>query len=169
MKPTRIFAAIFSVALLASACGGNSSSTDTAAVVGKKSAAVDPKYATFCAASTALDEAMGGTHGEDPTAITDPKLMKTAWAQIAQLSAALRDASPEIVRSDAAEMVESVIAIDTIFRANDYDLLAMAKKEDVRTALGKLSSNPKLLESSTRFNTFLVDNCGKTAASTPQN
>lgn len=112
---------------------------------------------------------MGGTHGGEPTAITDPELMKTAWTQIAQLSAALRDASPQVVRDDASEMVKSILAIDTIFKANDYDLLAMAKKEDVRTELAELSSNPKLLESSKKFNEFLVDNCGKVVAPTSQN
>ena len=112
---------------------------------------------------------MGGTHGQDPTAITDPALMKTAWAQIAQLSAQLRDASPAIVRKDAKAMVDSVLAINAIFKANNYDLLAMAKKESVRAKLAQLSSDPKLLESSKIFNTFLVDNCGKVVALAPQN
>ena len=104
---------------------------------------------------------MGGTHGQDPTAITDPVLMKEAWAKIARLSETLRDLSPKIVKSDATTMVGSVLAIDAIFKANNYDLLAMAKKEDVRTQLGKLSSDPGLAKSSKKFNTFLVAHCGK--------
>jgi hypothetical protein len=130
---------------------------------------MNDKYIEFCAASTALDNAMGGTHGQDPTAITDPELMKTAWVQIAQLSVDLRDVSPSVVQNDAKAMVDSVLAINAIYKANDYDLLAMAKKENVRTELEQLSSDPKLLESSKKFNTFLVDNCGKVLAPTPQN
>jgi cytochrome c556 len=168
MRTARVLLAVCAVSLLASSCGGSSSesSSDASPVT---TVQVEAKYALFCAASTALDNAMGGTHGEDPTAITDPALMKTAWAQIAQLSAKLRDVSPAVVRKDATAMVDSVLAIDAIFKANDYDLLAMAKKENVRIELEQLSSNPKLLESSEIFNTFLVDNCGKVLAPTPQN
>lgn len=168
MRTTRFLLAVCAVSILASACGGSSSETSTDASP-DTTAEVNAKYVEFCAASTALDTAMGGTHGEDPTAITDPELMKTAWAQISQLSAALRDASPTVVRKDATAMVDSVLAIDAIFKANDYDLLAMAKKENVRTELDKLSSDPQLLESSKKFNAFLVDNCGKVVAPAPQN
>ena len=168
MRTARLLLAFCAVSLVVSACGGSSSDTssDTSPAT---TVQIDAKYALFCSASTALDNAMGGTHGEDPTAITDPELMKTAWAQIAQLSAKLRDVSPTVVRKDAKAMVDSVLAIDAIFKANDYDLLAMAKKENVRTELDKLSSDPKLLESSKIFNTFLVDNCGKVVAPTTQN
>jgi hypothetical protein len=168
MKTSRVIAVACAAVLLVSACGGSSSSS-TSDTSPATTAIVDAKYAQFCAASTALDNAMGGTHGQDPTAITDPELMKTAWAQIAQLSAKLRDVSPAIVRTDAKAMVDSVLAIDAIFKANDYDLLAMAKKENVRNELEQLSSDPKLLESSKIFNTFLVDNCGKVLAPTSQN
>ena len=167
MKTVRVLAAMFAVSLVASACGSSSdTSSDSSPTT---TIQVNAKYAKFCAASTALDNAMGGTHGQDPTAITDSALMKTAWAQIAQLSAQLRDASPAIVRKDAKAMVDSVLAINAIFKANNYDLLAMAKKESVRTELAQLSSDPKLLESSKIFNTFLVDNCGKVVALAPQN
>jgi hypothetical protein len=168
MRTTRVLIAICAVSLAASACGSTTSesSSDSSPAT---TVQVDAKYALFCAASTALDNAMGGTHGEDPTAITDPELMKTAWAQIAQLSAKLRDVSPAVVRKDATAMVDSVLAIDAIFKANDYDLLAMAKKANVRTELEQLSSDPKLLESSKIFNTFLVDNCGKVLAPATQN
>ena len=168
MKTSRVLAAMFAVTLVVSACGGSSSgsTSDTSSAT---TVQVNAKFVQFCAASTALDNALGGTHGQDPTAITDPELMKTAWAQIAQLSAKLRDVSPAVVRKDATAMVDSVLAIDAIFKANDYDLLAMAKKANVRTELEQLSSDPKLLESSKIFNTFLVDNCGKVIAPATQN
>lgn len=166
MKRTFISSAAIIAALVVSSCGGASSTADSIAEESATTISVQPKYATFCQASTALDAAMGGTHGQDPTAITDPVLMKDAWEKIATLSATLRDLSPKIIKSDATKMVSSVLAIDEIFKANDYDLLAMAKKEDVRTQLSELSSDPNLAESSKRFNTFLVANCGKVTAVT---
>jgi hypothetical protein len=164
MLRVRALAVACAITLVASACGGSSSESSSDTTV-----QMNDKYIEFCAASTALDNAMGGTHGQDPTAITDPELMKTAWVQIAQLSVDLRDVSPSVVQNDAKAMVDSVLAINAIYKANDYDLLAMAKKENVRTELEQLSSDPKLLESSKKFNTFLVDNCGKVLAPTPQN
>jgi hypothetical protein len=164
MLRVRALAVVCAITLVASACGGSSSESSSDTTV-----QMNDKYIEFCAASTALDNAMGGTHGQDPTAITDPELMKTAWVQIAQLSVDLRDVSPSVVQNDAKAMVDSVLAINAIYKANDYDLLAMAKKENVRTELEQLSSDPKLLESSKKFNTFLVDNCGKVLAPTPQN
>ena len=169
MRKQRVLMGVCALSFLASACGGSSSTTDASAGSSQKAASVNPQYATFCAASTALDNAMGGTHGEEPTAITDPELMKKEWSTIATLSATLRDVSPSAVRTDATAMVDSVLAINAIFKANDYDLLAMAKKEDVRTELAQLSSDPKLLESSKKFNEFLVENCGKVAVPTSQN
>jgi hypothetical protein len=161
MKKACISGAVVFAALVMASCGDSSSSTDSTVAMSPTAVSVQPKYAAFCKASTALDAAMGGTHGEDPTAITDPTLMKEAWSNIATLSETLRDLSPQVVKSDASTMVNSVLAIDAIFKANDYDLLAMAKDEDVRTQLAKLSSDSDLAESSKKFNTFLVANCGK--------
>ena len=161
MKKTCTSGVAIVVALIMASCGGSSSSSDSAESATPTAVSVQPEYAAFCKASTALDEAMGGTHGEDPTAITDPALMKKAWADITTLSETLRDLSPKNVKSDATTMVSSVLAIDAIFKANNYDLLVMAKKEDVRDQLSKLSSDSTLAESSKKFNAFLVANCGK--------
>ena len=161
MKKSLICGVVIVSTLIIASCGGSSSSSDSITASSPTADSVQPKYAAFCDASTALDQAMGGTHGEDPAAITDPALMKKAWTTIATLSETLRDLSPQVVKSDASTMVDSVLAIDAIFKANDYDLLAMAKKEDVRTQLATLSSDSNLAESSKKFNTFLVANCGK--------
>jgi hypothetical protein len=57
-------------------------------------------------------------------------------------------------------MVDSIIAMNKIFKENDYELLVITKKPTVRDALTKIASNPDVTEASTRFNTFLTQNCG---------
>lgn len=81
---------------------------------------------------------MSGPHGENPTAITDPTQMAEAWAKITDLSEKLQALAPNALKKDATMMVDGVIAMNTIFKANKYDLLAIAKKPTVRDALTKL-------------------------------
>jgi hypothetical protein len=50
--------------------------------------------------------------------------------------------------------------MNKIFKENKYELLAIAKKPKVRDALTKIGSDPVITEASTRFNTFLTQNCG---------
>ena len=147
--------------LFIASCGGSSSSSTASSVnVQTGSGIVNPTYAKFCEASSKLNAAMSGPHGENPSAITDPNEMKIAWTKITDLSIALQAVAPSSLKKDATMMVNGVIAMNKIFKANKYDLLAIAKKPTVRDALTKIGSDPDITEASTRFNTFLTQNCG---------
>ena len=104
---------------------------------------------------------MTGPHGENPAAITDPMEMKTAWTSITNLSRALAAATPTELKTDATKMMNSIIAMDDIFKANDYNLLDMAKMSDVRIELNDISTDVSVQEASARFNTFLTKTCPK--------
>ena len=58
------------------------------------------------------------------------------------------------------DLINGVIAMNKIFKENKYELLTIAKKPKVRDALTKIGSDPDITEASTRFNTFLTQNCG---------
>jgi hypothetical protein len=57
-------------------------------------------------------------------------------------------------------MINSIVAMDKIFKANKYDLLTIAKKQTVRDELATIATDPAVTEASQRFNTFLTQNCG---------
>jgi len=139
-------------------CGGSSQSTDSQP---KPTGTNSPQFDAFCTASKNLDAAMTGPHGENPAAITDPTEMKTAWASITKLSRALAAASPTELKSDTTTMVNSIIAMDDVFKANSYNLLEMAKMSDVRIELNDISTDVAVKEASSRFNTFLTKTCPK--------
>ena len=152
--------AIASLLLLASCGGSSNDSNASSVVVPTTTGKVNPTYAKFCEASSKLNAAMSGPHGENPAAITDPNEMKIAWTKITNLSIALQAVAPSSLKKDAAMMVDGIIAMNKIFKANKYELLVIAKKPTVRDALTKIGSDPVLTEASTRFNTFLTQNCG---------
>ena len=151
---------IASLLFIVSCGGSNSSSTASSVNVQTGSGIVNPTYAKFCEASSKLNAAMSGPHGENPSAITDPNEMKIAWTKITDLSIALQAVAPSSLKKDATMMVNGVIAMNKIFKANKYELLAIAKKPTVRDALTKIGSDPAMTEASTRFNAFLTQNCG---------
>ena len=103
---------------------------------------------------------MSGPHGENPAAITDPKEMKIAWANITDLSIKLQAVTPNSLKKDADTMINSIVAMNKIFKENRYELLVIAKNPTVRDALTKIASDPAVNKASTRFNTFLTQNCG---------
>jgi len=103
---------------------------------------------------------MSGPHGENPAAITDPNEMKNAWTKITDLSIKLQALTPKTLKKDADTMINSIIAMNKIFKANKYELLVIAKKPTVRDELTKIASDPAITEASTRFNKFLTQNCG---------
>ncbi len=110
-----------------------------------------------------LDAASTGTHGEDPAAITDPKVMKEVWTKVTSLSQKLRDNAPSEVKSDVKKMVSSIIAMNDVFAKNGYDLTGMAKDVKVRAELAKISGDATVAEASTRFQKFMTKNCGTNA------
>lgn len=153
--------ATFACLLLFASCGGSDSSSTASNVVSQTGTGkVNPTYAEFCKASSNLNAAMSGPHGENPSAITDPIEMKAAWANITELSIELQALTPKTLKKDADTMIESIVAMNKIFKENNYELLVIAKKPTVRDALSKIASNPSITEASTRFNTFLTKNCG---------
>lgn len=161
MNRSRAAGIIIASLCLFAACGGSSNaSTASSVVVPTTTGKVNPTYATFCEASSKLNAAMSGPHGENPTAITDPTQMAEAWAKITDLSEKLQTLAPNSLKKDATMMVDGVIAMNKLFKANKYDLLAIAKKPTVRDALTKIGSDPAITEASSRFNTFLTQNCG---------
>jgi hypothetical protein len=153
--------ATFACLFLFASCGGSDSSSTASTVVSQTGTGkVNPTYAEFCEASSNLNAAMSGPHGENPSAITDPIEMKAAWANITELSIELQALTPKSLKKDADTMIESIVAMNKIFKENNYELLVIAKKPTVRDALSKIASNPSITEASTRFNTFLTQNCG---------
>ena len=128
---------------IAASCGGNSSAD----------------YSAFCTLANDMQKASGGQHSEDPAAITDPKKMEEAWTTITDLAIKMRGGSPEKISDDVATMVDSIVAMNKVFKDNKYDLLGMSKKPEVREQLAKISGDEKVAIASNRYNKFMEDNC----------
>ena len=121
-------------------------------------------YSAFCKLAVEMQNASGGgSHGQDPAAITDPKKMEEAWTTITVVAEKMREGSPTAIKSDVALMVNSIVAMNKVFKANKYDLLAMSKKKAVREELAKISGDSKVSAASQRFNTFMKKNCKATS------
>ena len=85
--------------------------------------------------------------------------MEEAWTTITALAIKMRDGSPEKISADVATMVDSIVAMNKVFKENKYDLLGMSKKPKVREALAKISGDESVAAASDRYNTFMEDNC----------
>jgi len=121
-------------------------------------------YSAFCKLAVEMQNASsGGSHGQDPAAITEPKKMEEAWTTITNIAIKMRDGAPTETKVDVATMVNSIVAMNTVFKANKYDLLAMSKKPKVREELAKISSDAKVASASQRFNAFMKKNCKATS------
>jgi hypothetical protein len=144
----RLIAATLFGALVLTACGSSNSD------------GINKKHAGFCALAKDLETASAGPHGEDPAAITDPKVMREVWTNVTALSQKMADGAPSEVKEDVQTMVGGIIAMNDIFSKNGYDLQGMAKDVEVRESLAKISSEPSTLEASQRFQKFMTKNCG---------
>lgn len=147
----RLIAAAFAGALVLTACGSSDSS------------GINEDYAEFCAMAKDLETASAGPHGEDPAAITDPKVMKDVWTKVAALSQKMADNAPDEVKDDVTKMIGGIIAMNKIFSANGYDLTGMATDVKVRESLTKITSDESIIEASARFQKFMTKNCGVNA------
>lgn len=147
----RLIAASLVGIFLLTACGSSDSS------------GINKDHAAFCALAKDLETASAGPHGEDPAAITDPKVMKDVWTKVTALSQKMADGAPSEVKADVKSMVGGIIAMNDIFSANGYDLTGMAKDAKIREELAKISSNPSTISASQRFQKFMIKNCGITA------
>ena len=160
MKRIQSAGTVLALVIVLASCGSSQSGTASTDSQPKTTGTNSPQFDAFCTASKNLDAAMTGPHGENPAAITDPTEMKTAWTSITNLSRALAAATPTELKTDATKMMNSIIAMDDIFKANDYNLLVMAKKPEVRIELDDISNDVVIQQASARFNTFLTANCG---------
>ena len=145
-----ITAALFG-ALVLTACGSSDSN------------GINKDHAAFCALAKDLETASAGPHGEDPAAITDPMVMKDVWTKVTALSQKMADGAPSEVKADVKAMVGGIIAMNTIFSANGYDLTGMAKDVKVREELAKISNDSSTISASQRFQKFMTKNCGISA------
>lgn len=137
--------AFLAVALpLSAACGSGSVSAD---------------YTAFCTVANNMETVASGPHGEDPAAITDPTVMGETWAKVVIAAEELRDQSPAEIKDDVALMVSTLIDMNDVFKQNDYDLVEMAKNEELRKKVDAISQREGVAEASGRFNTFVEDKC----------
>lgn len=116
-------------------------------------------YTTFCAKAIELEAASEDTHFDDPAAMTDAKVMAETWTTAVTRAVELRDASPDDIKEDVTLMVSTLIDMDKVFKANDYDLIEMAKSEKIRTELDAISTRKGVSEASERFDSFMKKNC----------
>jgi hypothetical protein len=144
----RLIIATIAGALILTACGSSSSN------------GINEKHAAFCALAKDLETASAGPHGEDPAAITDPKVMKEVWTNVTALSEKMADGAPSEVKADVKTMISGIIAMNDIFSKNGYDLTGMAKDVKVRESLAKISSDSSTIEAPQRFQNFMIKNCG---------
>ena len=121
---------------------------------------INKKYASFCAMAKDLETASSGPHGEDPAAITDPKIMKDVWTKVTALSQKMADNAPSEVQADVKKMINGIVEMNKVFSANGYDLTAMATDVKIREALSKITSDSETIEASNRFQKFMTKNCG---------
>lgn len=118
-------------------------------------------YTAFCAKAAELEVAAQDTHMDDPSAISDTKVMADTWSKSVARAVELRDASPEDIKEDVTLMVSTLIDMNDVFKKNDYNLLEMAKSEEIRKQLDAISSRKGVTEASARFNTFMEKNCAQ--------
>lgn len=107
-----------------------------------------------------MDAVSSGPHGQNPAAITDPEQMKQVWASLTDIARQMKTESPAEIADDVAVMVDSLIAMDDIFKENNYELTAMARNEEVRRSVDAISNDEKTQAASGRYNTFMEKNCG---------
>jgi hypothetical protein len=89
--------------------------------------------------------------------------MKDVWTKVTALSQKMADGAPSEVKADVKAMVGGIIAMNTIFSANGYDLTGMAKDVKVREELAKISNDSSTISASQRFQKFMTKNCGISA------
>ena len=130
---------------------------------GSDGGATKAKYGDFCLLAWDLDAQSKGTHGEDPTAMSDPAKMKTAWGTITASAAKLRDAAPSAVNDAVTTLVDSIEKMDAVYAKYDYNLMEMAQVPAVAEELGAISNGTAVTEASAEFKAFMQKNCGESS------
>lgn len=146
----RLPAVILGASLLVSCGGSGGSATD----------GPNPDYVEFCLQAASLDAQSKSTHGDDPTAMSDPARMEEAWGTIIEASRLLVEAAPLAVKSDVKKMYEGMQAMDRIYASYGYNLGEMKAVPKVAEDLNAIANGGVITEASQRFRAFMTKNCG---------
>ena len=141
--------------LFLASCGGSPSASEETF-----SGTVNPEFADFCLTAQQLNAESTATHGNDPTAMSDPVAMKKAWSTIIASSQKLFDEAPLDVKSDVKAMLGGMQAMDAIYSEYKYNLAEMKAVPEVAESLDKIANDKDIAEASQRFRKFMARNCG---------
>ena len=142
-------------AMILASCGGSPSASEETF-----SGTVNPEFADFCLTAQQLNAESTATHGNDPTAMSDPVAMKKAWSTIIASSQKLFDEAPLDVKSDVKAMLGGMQAMDAIYAEYKYNLAEMKAVPEVAESLDKIANDKDIAEASQRFRKFMARNCG---------
>jgi hypothetical protein len=151
----RSFPVLAAALLVLAACGGSPSVSDETF-----SGTVNPEFADFCLTAQQLNAESAATHGNDPTAMSDPAAMEKAWATIIASSQKLFDEAPLEVKSDVKAMLGGMQAMDALYAQYKYNLAEMKSVPEVAENLNKIANDKDIAEASQRFRKFMARNCG---------
>ena len=151
----RSFPVLAASLLVLAACGGSPSASDETF-----SGTVNPEFADFCLTAQQLNAESAATHGNDPTAMSDPAAMEKAWATIIASSQKLFDEAPLEVKSDVKAMLGGMQAMDALYAQYKYNLAEMKSVPEVAENLNKIANDKDIAEASQRFRKFMARNCG---------
>lgn len=151
----RSFPVLAAALLVLAACGGSPSASDETF-----SGTVNPEFADFCLTAQQLNAESAATHGNDPTAMSDPAAMEKAWATIIASSQKLFDEAPLEVKSDVKAMLGGMEAMDALYAQYKYNLAEMKSVPEVAENLNKIANDKDIAEASQRFRKFMARNCG---------
>ena len=149
------FRCVVVASALLAACGGSPSASDETF-----SGTVNPEFADFCLTAQQLNAESAATHGNDPTAMSDPAAMEKAWATIIASSQKLFDEAPLEVKSDVKAMLGGMQAMDALYAQYKYNLAEMKSVPEVAENLNKIANDKDIAEASQRFRKFMARNCG---------
>lgn len=151
----RSFPVLAASLLVLAACGGSPSASDETF-----SGTVNPEFADFCLTAQQLNAESAATHGNDPTAMSDPAAMEKAWATIIASSQKLFDEAPLEVKSDVKAMLGGMQAMDALYAQYKYNLAEMKSVPEVAENLNRIANDKDIAEASQRFRKFMARNCG---------
>jgi hypothetical protein len=146
-----VFVPVVAACAVFAGCGGSGSSTTPK---------VNPDYADFCLEARSLDDQSKATHGNDPTAMSDPATMKQAWTTIIEASRLLVEHAPLAVKGDVKTMYDGMLAMDKIYASYSYNLGEMKAVPKVAEDLNTIANDATVAAASQRFKKFMSDNCG---------
>lgn len=149
------FRCVVVASVLLASCGGSPSASDETF-----SGTVNPEYADFCLTAQQLNAESTATHGNDPTAMSDPAAMEKAWATIIASSQRLFDEAPLEVKSDVKAMLGGMQAMDAVYSEYKYNLAEMKSVPEVAETLDKIANDQDIAQASQRFRKFMARNCG---------